>query len=277
MFSIGEFARHGRVSARMLRHYDALGLLRPAIVDRVTGYRSYQAEQLSRLNRIVALKELGFTLQQVQTILDEKVSVDELHGMLRLREAELQSRVEADAARLTQVRTRLQIIETEGAMPSDEVQLKRLPAVRVAELTGRAAGFEPAYISPVIGPLYDELIARLERASVVPVGPGIAYYDPDDDGVLIHATLPVNVESLAGVEIVDLPEITSAATVVHRGSMDAVIPTIQALARWIDANGYRSAGSPRELYLETGRDRNTWVTELQEPVVPASTTGAEND
>jgi len=268
MFSIGEFARHGRVSVRMLRHYDAVGLLQPALVDRLTGYRSYQAEQLSRLNRIVALKELGFTLQQVQSILDEKVSVEELHGMLRLRQAELQSRMAADAARLAQVRVRIQTIETEGAMPSDDVQIKRLPAVRVAELAGPATGFEPAQISPVIGPLYDQLIARLERAGITPVGPGIAYYDVGpDDGVLVHATIPVNVEFAAGLEIVDLPEIQSAATIVHRGSMDDVIPTIQTLARWIDANGYRSAGPPRELYLETGPDRNTWVTELQEPIV----------
>ncbi len=74
MLSIGHFARHGRVSVRMLRHYDALGLLQPAYVDQVSGYRSYEAKQLSRLNRIVALKGLGFTLQQVQSILDDKVS-----------------------------------------------------------------------------------------------------------------------------------------------------------------------------------------------------------
>jgi hypothetical protein len=64
MFSIGEFARHGRVSVRMLRHYDAIGLLRPASVDAATGYRFYQARQLAELNRIIALKDLGFTLQQ---------------------------------------------------------------------------------------------------------------------------------------------------------------------------------------------------------------------
>jgi DNA-binding transcriptional MerR regulator len=262
------------VSVRMLRHYDAVGLLQPATVDRLTGYRSYQAGQLSRLNRIVALKDLGFTLQQVQSILDDKVSVEELHGMLRLRQAELQSRMQADATRLTQIRARLQIIETEGAMPSDDIQLKRIPAVRVAELTGRAAGFDPAYISPVIGPLYQELISRLERAGVKPVGYGIAYYEdgPGDD-VLIHAALPVNAEATGlqalpgtAVAIVDLPEIPTAATIVHHGSMDDVMPTIQALARWIDANGYRSAGYSRELYIETGPDRNSWVTELQEPV-----------
>src|ERR687894_2895146 len=120
MLGIGDFARHGRVSVRMLRHYDAIGLLRPAHVDRVTGYRSYDAEQLSRLNRIVALKELGFTLQQVQTILDDMVSVEELRAMLRLRQAELQSQIAADRARLAEVEARLQTIEREGAMPSDD-------------------------------------------------------------------------------------------------------------------------------------------------------------
>ena len=65
MFSIGEFARHGRVSVRMLRRYDAIGLLRPACVDPATGYRFYQAGQLAELNRIIALKEpLSFDLWQ---------------------------------------------------------------------------------------------------------------------------------------------------------------------------------------------------------------------
>jgi DNA-binding transcriptional MerR regulator len=90
MFSIGDFAWYGRVSVRMLRHYDAIGLLRPAHVDQVSGYRWYEAGQLSRLNRIVALKDLGFTLQQIQLILDDKLSAEELRGMLRLRQAELQ-------------------------------------------------------------------------------------------------------------------------------------------------------------------------------------------
>jgi DNA-binding transcriptional MerR regulator len=159
MFSIGDFARHGRVSVRMLRHYDAIGLLRPATVDQATGYRFYEAGQLARLNRIVALKDLGFTLQQVRSILDDKVSVEELRGMLRLRQAELQAQISADSARLAQVEARLQVIEREGAMPADDVQVKRLPAVRLAELTAVAAGFEPESIAPVITPLYDELIA----------------------------------------------------------------------------------------------------------------------
>ena len=270
MFSIGDFASYGRVSVRMLRHYDAIGLLRPAHVDQATGYRSYAAQQLSRLNRIVALKDLGFSLQQVQSILDDKVSVEELRGMLRLRQAELQSQIATDSAKLAQVEVRLQIIEGEGAMPADDVLIKRIPGVRVAELTGIAASFAPESISPVIQPLYDELCVRLDRAGLTPAGPAIAYYEdsPNGDGVLVHASLPVNADPRDGhgFAIVDLPEIEQAATIVHRGSMDNVMPTIQTLARWIDANGYRSAGYTRELYIECGEDKDTWVTELQEPI-----------
>ena len=67
MVSIGEFARLGGVSVRTLRHYDEIGLLRPAQVDPVTGYRGYLASQLGQLNRILALKELGLSLTQART------------------------------------------------------------------------------------------------------------------------------------------------------------------------------------------------------------------
>jgi DNA-binding transcriptional MerR regulator len=275
MFSIGDFARLGQVSVRMLRHYDALGLLLPAYVDGQTGYRSYDAAQLSRLNRIVALKDLGFTLQQVQSILDEKVSVDELRGMLRLRQAELQAQIGVDGARLAQVEARLRIIESEGAMPADDVQIKRIPAVRVAELTATAADFGPESITPVIGPLYDELYQTLSRVGVSPAGPCLAYYEPVGEGggaVVVHAAVPVNAEpgGQHGLTVVDLPEIEQAATIVHHGPMDNVLPTVQTLARWIDDNGYRSVGFNREYYIDygCGDDQAAWVTELQEPVMP---------
>ncbi|ALM37597.1 MerR family transcriptional regulator [Streptomyces sp. FR-008] len=127
MFTIGDFARHGRVSVRMLRHYDATGLLRPARVDPANGYRHYTASQLSRLNRIIALKELGFTLQQVRDIVDEKVDAGELRGMLRLRRAELEDAVATANARLVQVEARLRAIESEGHMPTHDVVLKSVP------------------------------------------------------------------------------------------------------------------------------------------------------
>ena len=121
MFSIGEFARHGRVSVRMLRHYDAIGLLQPACVDPVTGYRFYRAGQLADLNRVIALKELGFSLQQVQAILGDRVSAAELRGMLRLRQAEIRAQIDAETTRLNRVEARLLTIEDEARTPVDGV------------------------------------------------------------------------------------------------------------------------------------------------------------
>ncbi|MER0245924.1 MerR family transcriptional regulator [Streptomyces sp. HSW2009] len=288
MFSIGDFAKHGRVSVRMLRHYDAIGLLRPAHVDPYTGYRGYRASQLARLNRVIALKELGFTLQQVRAVLDEEVDVGELRGMLRLRRAELAAAMAADAARLTGIEARLRTIESEGTMSADEVVIKSVPTVRVAELSGIAESFEPEHIGPVIGPLYEELFRRLATAGVQPAGPAIAYYEPGpadapEGSVAVHAA--VQVAGQAGVEVgaqvgvgpdaghgfdvVDLPGVERAATVVHRGSMDAILPTAQTLARWIEANGYRATGYARELYLDCDGPKETWVTELQEAVSEA--------
>ena len=273
MFSIGEFARHGRVSVRMLRHYDAIGLIRPACVDVATGYRFYEASQLDELNRVIALKDLGFTLQQVQAILEEKVSAAELRGMLKLRRAEIQATIDAETTRLARVEARLLTIEDGARVPADGVVIKRLAPVRVAELAGVAAGYEPEAITPVIQPLYHDLWQRLANAGICKSGPALAYYEdaPAGDGaVVVHAAAPVATgpggHSAQGLSIVDLAEVESAAAIIHHGSMDDVLPTGQALARWIDANGYRSAGYAREITLNWCPDPEQWVTELQQPI-----------
>src|SRR5215207_8156819 len=78
MFKIGEFSKVSQVSIRSLRHYDEIGLLRPAHTDAFTGYRFYTADQLSRLNRIIALKELGLSLEEVGHVLNDKVSARQI-------------------------------------------------------------------------------------------------------------------------------------------------------------------------------------------------------
>lgn len=114
MLKIGDFAKKAQITVKTLRHYDKLGLLKPAWIDRFTGYRYYAQEQMPRLNRIMALKDLGFTLEQTGRILQNELTVDELRGMLRLKCAELEQRIEDEQARLTRVEARLHQIEHEG-------------------------------------------------------------------------------------------------------------------------------------------------------------------
>jgi DNA-binding transcriptional MerR regulator len=266
MFAIGEFARHGRVSIRMLRHYDAIGLLRPAYVDPATGYRSYTAGQLADLNRIVALKDLGFSLDQVGTMIADDLGPAELRAMLTLRRAQLETTLSESHARLAQVESRLRGLETD--VPAADVVVKELPAVRLVGLTATAASFTPDDITPVVHPLCAELGRRLPDADVRPAGRLTCLYEQQsEDEVVVRATVPAAVDAggnLNGLDVIDLPA-TQAATLVHRGPIDQVLPPWQALARWLDDNGRRAAEPARELYLDTPEDPEQWVTELQQP------------
>jgi DNA-binding transcriptional MerR regulator len=271
MLTIGDFARHGRVSIRMLRHYDAIGLLRPAHVDKSSGYRFYRAAQLSRLNRIIALKDLGFTLQQVQAILDEDVSTEELRGMLRLRRAELETALAATASGLLQVEARLRSIESEGSMPHEDVIIRQLPAVRLAELSGTAASFGPEDTGALIGRLFDELRRRLDSAGVTSAGPRTVYFETPGEGeyeIVVHVGLPVPPGVAGGQEfqVVSLPPVERAATIVHRGMIHGFLSTSQLLVRWVEAHGYRFDGHAREITLNSADNPDEWVAELQAPV-----------
>src|SRR6185295_8996279 len=90
MFTVGEFSQLAQVSKRLLRYYDEIGLLKPIHVDAATGYRYYSAEQMPLLNRILALKDLGLSLDQIQRVLSDNVSTDEIQGMLLLKKAEVE-------------------------------------------------------------------------------------------------------------------------------------------------------------------------------------------
>jgi DNA-binding transcriptional MerR regulator len=270
MFTIGDFAKLGRVSVRMLRHYDAIGLLRPAAVDESSSYRFYHAEQLHRLYRIVVLKDLGFTLAEVQGILDDKITSDQLAAMLRLRRSQLEAQLSADRARLSAVESRLRMIEREGFMPTEDVVLKQVAPLRIAELSAVAGGYGPEEIGPAISPLYGQLMEHLCAVSVTPAGPAIAYYEPEapetSDAVVVHAGMPVTVDPDENYRfrVVDLPAIAEAATIVHRGPMDDVMPSLAELADWIEDNGYRPLGYHREVYLDYDPNNTAeGVTELQ--------------
>jgi DNA-binding transcriptional MerR regulator/predicted transcriptional regulator YdeE len=271
MLSIGEFARYLGVSVRMLRHYDALGLLIPADVDPCTGYRRYAATQLDRGNRLIALKELGFPLDRIGPVLDAQLSVPELRAMLMLRRAQVAEQIAADQGRLAEIERRLRSIEGGTMSPREFVQ-KPLPPVRVAQIVDSVA--DQPEIGPRIGPMFQRLATVLSAAGITLDRPALAWYRPQDDGMEIAAAFPVDLDEVtpamaeADVRLATLDAVDQAVTVLHHGGMDTIGETWQALVRQVDDLGLRTAGSGREVYLHMPMDEDpaTWVTELQQPV-----------
>ena len=136
MYGIGTVARLAQVSVRTLRYYDELGLLRPVWTDPETGHRWYSSDQLPRLHRILALRDLGVALADIGRLLDDGVSAEELRGILLLRRAEASERMEAEAERLTRVEARLEQLK-ERDMADYDVVVKGVEAVWAAVLPSR--------------------------------------------------------------------------------------------------------------------------------------------
>jgi DNA-binding transcriptional MerR regulator len=267
MLKIGDFSRLSGISIKTLRYYDDLGLLKPAEVDPFTGYRYYSARQLPRLYRLLALKDLGFSLEQVAHLLTEGVSADQLRGMLRLRQAEQQQRVDEEQQRLTRVALRLRLIEMETTMPNYDVILKNTPPQWIASARQVIANYKS------VGQLYPQVFSHLARHNVAG-GLSVALWhdgeakDSEVDaeaGIYLDQGLP----SGEGVAVYQLPALT-VASVVHHGAYQRLVEAYDAALRWVEANGYRVAGPIRELYLVSQQpvrqDDESYVTEIQFPV-----------
>ena len=275
MLSIGDFARLAGVSVRMLRHYDALGLLRPARVDPDSGYRSYTTAQLDRANRLVALKDLGFSLEDCGRLLGDDVPVEQLRGMLRLRRAELAAQIESDRSRLEQVEHRLRMIEKEHTMtPSvtlDPYAEQALPAVRVVQLSGRVP--DGQQVGEFVGPLFGRVDDAVRAAHLDPTGPSIGHYTMDGDAMVAAAAYPVGPDvgeadaAAAGLELTELPAQPRALVTTLRGPLDGIGEAWQTLSREVESRGLSFAGPCREVYHRAGMDDpEHWVIELQQPV-----------
>jgi DNA-binding transcriptional MerR regulator len=248
MFKIGEFSKLSQVPVKTLRYYDEIGLLRPAKVDRFTGYRYYSANQLPRLNRILALKDLGLSLAQIARLLDGDLPPAQIRGMLRLKQAELQQQVHEKQARLARVEWRLKQIEQEGTMPTYDIVLKKIDPQTVVAIRD----IIPTYGDQ--GPLWKELSVYLAQHGARAAGPSLTiYYDPEyrERDVDVETATPVGTP-LPGTERVtvrELPGMETMACVIHQGDYDTLGQAYNALLTWIEANGYRIVGPNREVYL----------------------------
>lgn len=262
MLFIGMFAQIGQVTHRMLRHWDAAGLLRPAHVDPFSGYRSYDPSQLQRLHQIVALRDLGFGLEEISLILDQGASAEKIAGLLHIRQTQVEAEHQLATQRLADVRRRLQLISKEKYMSRIEIIHKPLPAVRLA--AGRFTVAEQPEIAGRIGPLFDRIAQSIQGESLATP---IAQYNGTEDGVEVIAGYATSAQSLADVEIIELPAVPEAICGVHLGAMDTIHESWQAVHEEVLARGLVPTGPCREVYVRAvSDDQADWVTELQQPV-----------
>jgi DNA-binding transcriptional MerR regulator len=266
MYGIGTVARLAQVSVRTLRHYDDIGLLKPARVDPVTGYRHYTPGQVLRLHRILVLRDLGVPLSEVGQLIDDDVTVEQLRGILRLRQAEARAQLSAQTEQLTRVEIRLAQLE-EGPMADYEVIVKRLEPMRVVALSENLAGVEE--IGEACGRMYPRLHAALARHRVGFDGLSLALYeDTADDDLPLRLTTALRVPGGVTIEgdgltTFDLPAVERAATTIVRGAPDRFADAFSALHEWIDRAGEHATSFDRELYIDCDGPRDTWLTELQ--------------
>jgi DNA-binding transcriptional MerR regulator len=276
MFRIGEFSQIARVSGRLLRYYDSIGLLRPVRADPQTGYRYYSASQLSQLNRILALKELGLSLDQIGRMLDEKISPDEIRGMLMLRKAELERSLDEEAARLRHVESRLRQIDEQGALKDYDVVVKSAPAQPFLALRATFPGLDDvmATLHDVARTVAVRVPAQARDRLVV-----VAHSDFDDEDLDLEIGFGLTRELKRTVLLADrremamseLPAVETLATLVRGGPLHQSHLAFGALGVWMEANGYRITGPCREVFLDSFHSADADVVmEIQFPVVKAA-------
>lgn len=269
MFKIGEFARLTQVSAKALRLYDELGLLKPLRTDKFTDYRYYSADQLPRLHRIIVLKEIGFTLEQIKPLLEAPVSAEQIKGMLQLKRAETEEAMRLGQERLVRIEAQLRLIEQEGKMSHYEILLKQVSEERVAGARDHVASFDPAHTA-VIGATFAKVAAFVARQGVKPGAAIAVYYSTETmTNVPFETTYGIgNAKVTPGesVEVYTLPAAEMVCTV-HRGAFWKIGEAYEAITKWCEANGYQPSGANREIsHVYDPADMEKNVTEVQIPV-----------
>ena len=253
MFKIGEFARIAYISAKLLRHYDQIGLFKPAYVDVANGYRFYEVEQLAELNRIIALKELGFSLEQTKRLMADQISLDEIRGMLIMRKAQIEQALEQETTRLRHVETRLYQIEQEGHLLHEyDVVVKPVAAQKV--LTTRQAF--PNFASVVqlfrqwaqpqrltqLGPMIAIThSAEFDQESPVDIEMGFVLKNADTAPITALDGVPVTLHELSGHAMM-------ASVIETKNQVNHLING--AIGMWLENNDYQIAGPWREIYHE---------------------------
>jgi len=269
MFKIGEFSKLVRVSPRMLRHYEKCGLFHPAEVDKFSGYRFYSAGQIPLLSRIVALRDVGFPIEEISEILPYFENATYMSEVLRAQMASVQQSIDAEQKKLELLMNLSDTVRKEHNIMVFEVEIKKLASVKVLSLRGIIPQYRDEY------QLWEKLGQFVHENKVAVSGCGYStFFDEEYKEVDPDVEIAIPVEKLGESkgEFVyqEYPEIPQAATLRFSGAFDGGYDTAcEKLAMWLEENGYVFAGRLRG-YTITGPhetdDPANWMTELQVPV-----------
>jgi DNA-binding transcriptional MerR regulator len=274
MFRIGEFSRIARVSARLLRYYDELGLLKPGVVDAASGYRYYTSSQLQRLNRILVLKDLGLSLEQIGGVIDQEASADQLRAMLEVRRSDAERALAEEAVRLRQIEARIAQLDSGGDRELDDVLIRAEPARRIVSVRETVGSFVEA--RSIIGELARALPRAIPREMLGPLV-GIAHspeFEPDsidvELGFVLSGDPPAVLPRIGAhaLSVRELPAVAHMAACVRVGLPEHAHLITGKIGRFVEQHGFRLAGPSREVFLRPPRpDRmEESVVEMQFPV-----------
>jgi DNA-binding transcriptional MerR regulator len=259
MHGIGEFSRLCQIPVKTLRYYDAIGLLRPARVQSQTGYRCYAARQLEQVNRILALKDIGFSLREIRMLLAERVPPDQVRAMLREKLQHLEQGVNQARARLARAAARLESLDHDGYAGAQEVAVRHLRPRLVATVRDTLGSHEEC------ARLFDELFRRTrEHPGRRPRG---AVWHTCAAGAVeceAFVVLPARIDCAEGVSLHEVPA-QHVASLVYRGDQE-YLPAYRAIRAWLARSGAAIIGPKREIYLEDGGPDTESVTEIQFPI-----------
>jgi DNA-binding transcriptional MerR regulator len=275
MLKIGEFSRISQVTVKTLHHYDEIGLLKPAHIDKFTEYRYYTLDQLPRIHSIMALKELGLSLEEITTLLLDDLPPEQIRGMLRLKQVQAEQRVIEEQARLAQIAFRLRQIEQEGRLQTVDIVIKRVEPYYAMTIRTKFADDEDAEAAAA------ELMQAITSGRIQWNGsaPTNIYHETEFHGDYSDAeyTIPVAasqsptaIDSKWGtMALCQLPAIEEAATYLHQGDYPSLAEKFLFLQRWAVENGYKLSGSWRFVYHRGPMhnvDPSEYLTELQHPI-----------
>lgn len=268
MLKIGDFSKLSRVSIRMLRHYDDIGLLKPARIDSFTGYRYYRPEQLPVIGRITALKDMGFALADIIKILEAYDDKEVLDTYLARRQQELKKISESAEYQMRLLDTARKRLRKEQNMNYD-VSIKTIPQRYAATVQITIPRYEDE------GMVWQILNEETAPLKMIPADPcQVAAEYPDDEyrekdvEVIAWKTVKGEYPDTEHVKFRTLPPVKVASCMV-RGGYEQMPEVYGAVISWVSANGYECAGSMFNIYHVSPHETQNpeeFVTEVCYPV-----------